>query len=51
MYGMNTCKICGRKLRNFKSIQRGVGSTCEAKYLQDFYKKSQIIIEKIINNK
>lgn len=45
---MNRCKICGRKLRNFKSIQRGIGPTCEAKYLQDFYEKSQITMEEII---
>ena len=45
---MNKGKICGRKLRNFKSIQRCIGPTCEAKYLQDFYEKSQITIEEII---
>lgn len=46
----NKCKICGRKLKNFKSIQRGIGPTCEAKTLQDFYKKSQITIEEILKN-
>lgn len=45
---MNRCKICGRKLRNQRSIQRGIGPTCEARTLQDFYKKSQITIEEIL---
>ncbi len=44
----NKCEICGRKLSNFRSIQRGIGPTCEAKKLKNFYKKQQITIEEII---
>lgn len=44
-----TCKICGRKLKSWKSIQRGAGSTWERKYLENLYKKQQISIESIMN--
>ena len=47
----NKCKICNRKLRNWKSIQRGIGPTCEGKYLDKIYKETQITIEDLIQKK
>ena len=44
----NKCKICNRKLRNWKSIQRGIGPTCERNYLDKLYKEKQISIEDIL---
>ena len=44
----NKCKICSRKLKNRKSIQRGMGPTCERKYLEKLYKEKQISIEDIL---
>ena len=44
----NKCKICNRKLKNWKSIQRGIGPTCERKYLDKIYKETQISIEDIL---
>ena len=44
------CKICGRKLRNRQSIQRGIGPTCEAKKLKKFYEKCQVTIDEILIN-
>ena len=42
------CKLCGRKLKNWKSIQRGMGSICERNYLDKIYKETQISIEDIL---
>ena len=44
----NKCKICNRKLKNWKSIQRGIGPTCERNYLDKIYKETQISIEDIL---
>lgn len=48
---MKKCRVCNRKLRNYKSIQRGIGPTCERKYLEDLYKKKQISIDDILQQK
>lgn len=45
----HVCKICGRRLKSWKSIQRGVGATCENKYLNNLYKKQQLTIDSIVN--
>jgi len=47
----SNCKICGRKLRNFQSIQRGIGPTCERVYLDKIYKETQITIEDLLQKK
>ena len=44
----NKCKICNRKLKNWKSIQRGIGPTCERNYLDKLYKEKQISIEDML---
>lgn len=41
------CRMCGRELRTWKSIQRGFGEVCERKFLKDVYENQQIKIEEI----
>lgn len=38
------CRMCGKELKTWKSIQ-----ICEKKYLEDVYKNQQISVENIIN--
>lgn len=45
----HVCKICGRRLKSWKSIQRGVGATCEIKYLDNLYKKQQVTIDSMVD--
>lgn len=40
------CAICGRKLKNLKSIRRRVGNTCEKKLLEELY-KNQMNLEEL----
>lgn len=42
------CRMCGRELRTWKSIQRGFGEVCERKFLKDVYENQQIKIEGIL---
>lgn len=44
------CNLCGRKLKNWKSIQRGMGPTCENKYLDKLYASQQITLDSIFKN-
>lgn len=39
------CRMCGKELKTWKSIQKGFGPVCEKKYLNDVYKNQQISIE------
>lgn len=43
------CNLCGRKLKNWKSIQRGMGPTCENRYLDKLYNSQQITLDSILN--
>lgn len=43
------CRMCGKELKTWKSIQKGFGPICEKKYLEDVYKNQQISVENIIN--
>lgn len=45
------CRICGKELKTWKSIQKGFGPVCEKMYLEDVYKNQQINIEKLIQKK
>ena len=45
------CQRCGRKLKNKKSIKKRYEPTCEQKLLQDFYKKTQITIDDLLQKK
>lgn len=42
------CKICGKELKTWKSIQRGMGPICELKYIQEIYKKQQVSLDSIV---
>jgi hypothetical protein len=42
------CRMCGRELRTWKSIQRGFGEVYERKFLKDVYENQQIKIEEIL---
>lgn len=41
------CRMCGKELKTWKSIQKGFGPICEKKYLEDVYKNQQITVESI----
>lgn len=43
------CVRCGKKLKNWKSIQKRLGQVCERKYLDEIYTNQQITIETILN--
>lgn len=45
---IHTCKRCGRRLKNWKSIQKGLGIVCERKYLDEIYTNQQISIETVL---
>lgn len=40
------CSVCGRKLKNLKSIRRGIGTTCEKKLLEEL-NKNQMKLEEL----
>lgn len=42
------CRMCGKELKTWKSIQRGFGPICEKKYLNDVYKNRQITMDTMI---
>lgn len=44
------CKLCGRKLKNWDSIQVGLGPVCQKKYLDELY-KNQITIKDYLRRK
>ena len=45
------CRMCGKELKTWKSIQKGFGPVCEKKYLNDVYNNQQINIETILQKK
>lgn len=45
------CRICGKELKSWKSIQKGMGPICEKRYLGDVYKNQQLSIDTIIKSK
>lgn len=45
------CRMCGKELKTWRSIQKGFGPICEKKYLDDVYNNQQINIEAIIQKK
>lgn len=42
------CRVCGKELRTWKSIQRGFGPVCEKRYLNDVYKNQQMTIDNVL---
>lgn len=45
------CRMCGKELKTWKSIQKGFGPVCEQKYLDDVYNNQQIKMESILQKK
>ena len=45
------CRMCGKELKTWKSIQRGFGPVCERKYLDDVYKNQQVNIETLLEKR
>lgn len=45
------CRMCGKELKTWKSIQKGFGPICEKRYINDVYKNQQISMETIIKEK
>nr|DAT72593.1 MAG TPA: 60S ribosomal subunit [Caudoviricetes sp.] len=45
------CRMCGKELKTWKSIQKGFGPVCERKYLNDVYKNQQMSFENIVQKK
>lgn len=43
------CRMCGKELKTWRSIQKGFGPICEKKYLEDVYKNQQISVENVLN--
>ena len=41
-----TCKRCGRKLRNLKAIELGMGATCWKKFMEEDNHKKLFSYEK-----
>ena len=45
------CRMCGKELKTWKSIQKGFGPVCEGKYLKDVYTNQQIAMDILIQKK
>lgn len=45
------CRMCGRELKTWRSMQKGFGPVCERKYLNDLYKNQQINIDSLAQKK
>ncbi len=45
------CRMCGKELKTWKSIQKGFGPICEKKYLEDVYKNQQVSIDILVQKK
>lgn len=45
------CRMCGKELKTWRSIQKGFGPVCEKKYLDDVYNNQQINIETILQRR
>lgn len=41
------CKMCGKELKTWKSIQKGYGPVCEKIYLNNIYNNQQLTIDKL----
>jgi len=45
------CRMCGKELKTWKSIQKGFGPVCEKRYLEGVYKNQQITIDSVLQKK
>lgn len=39
------CRMCGKELKTWRSIQKGFGPVCEKRYIEDVYKNQQLSID------
>lgn len=42
------CRMCGKELKTWKSIQKGFGPVCERKYINDVYKNQQMTLDNLL---
>lgn len=42
------CRMCGKELKTWKSIQKGFGPVCEHRYLTDVHNNQQMTLEGIL---
>ncbi len=45
------CRMCGKELKTWRSIQKGFGPICERNYLNDVYKNRQITMNNLLRKK
>lgn len=45
------CRMCGKELKTWKSIQKGFGPVCERSYLNDVYKNQQLTLDTFIHER
>lgn len=46
-----TCRMCGKELKTWRSMQKGFGPVCEKKYMNDVYNNQQITMDVILPKK
>lgn len=42
------CRMCGKELKTWRSIQKGFGPVCERKYINDVYNNQQMTLDRLI---
>lgn len=45
------CRLCGKELKTWRSIQKGFGPVCEKKYLNDVYKNQQLSMDTLLQKR
>lgn len=45
------CRMCGKELKTWSSIQKGFGPICERKYLNDVYNNQQVTFDTFIHER
>lgn len=45
------CRMCGKELKTWRSMQKGFGPVCERKYLNYVYKNQQVNIDSLAQKK
>lgn len=45
------CRMCGKELKTWRSIQKGFGPICEKKYLDDVYNNQQMSLDKLLHER
>lgn len=45
------CRMCGKELKTWKSVQKGFGPICEKRFIEDVYKNQQVTMDVILQEK